>query len=212
MEFSYKLKIPKKRIAVLIGTEGETKGMIEETTGTKLEIDSQEGDVAVTGEDAINLYATREIIKAIARGFNPEKAMLLLKQDYAFELINLSEFDKPTQFKRIKGRVIGKDGKTRRIIEEYTECHLSVYGKTVGIIGRNDTVHIARRAIEMILKGSQHANVYKWLEKMRRQTKRRQIEEKFEDFLRDDIKEKIDKKEKMDKEKDKIDKDKKDIK
>ena len=74
-EFSYELKIPKERVAVLIGKKGEIKKQIEQATNTKLKIDSKEGDVEISGEDALKLYATREIIRAIGRGFNPEIAM-----------------------------------------------------------------------------------------------------------------------------------------
>ena len=38
----------------------------------------------------------------------------------------------------------------------------------------------------MLIKGSPHSNVYKWLEKMRREHLRREHEEKFEDFLREE--------------------------
>lgn len=182
-EFGYQIKIPKERIAILIGKEGKIKREIEESTDTKLEIDSNEGDVMVSGEDALSLYSTREIIKAIGRGFNPDLAMLLLKQDYAFEVITLPDADKKNHLMRIKGRLIGTEGKTRRIIEEMTECYLSIYGKTVAIIGRSDTIHLARKAIEMILTGSPHSGVYQWLEKMHRQYKRREFEENIDDFL-----------------------------
>lgn len=182
-EFGYQIKIPRERIAILIGKKGEVKRQIEEFTHTNLEIDSKEGDVSVSGEDALALYSTREIIKAIGRGFNPDIAMLLTKQDYGFEVITLPEADKKNHLTRIKGRIIGTEGKTRRIIEEMTECFLSVYGKTVSIIGRSDTLHLARKAIEMIIKGSPHSGVYQWLEKMHRQYKRREFEENIDDFL-----------------------------
>ncbi|MEM3373679.1 MAG: KH domain-containing protein [Candidatus Woesearchaeota archaeon] len=183
--FSYEIKIPKERIAVLIGKKGEIKKQIEENTNTKLEIDSKEGDVIVSGEDAILLYSARNIIRAIGRGFNPELAMLLLKQDYSFEIINLPDFENPNQLKRIRGRVIGKEGRTREIIEEMTECYVSVYGKTIGIIGTIESVINAKRAIEMLIKGSPHANVYKWLEKRRREQKKRELEEFY--IKRDNI-------------------------
>ena len=185
-EFSYQVKIPKDRIAVLIGKKGEIKKQLEDNTKTKLNVDSEEGDVSVIGEDALALYCTRDIIRAIGRGFNPEIAMLLLKQDYAFEMINLPDFDKTAQFRRIKGRIIGSEGKSRRLIEEQTECYISVYGKTVSLIGQTEQVSIARRAIEMLIKGSPHSNVYRWLEKMRREVKRREFEEKTEDFMKED--------------------------
>ena len=129
-DFAYQIKIPKDRIAVLIGKKGETKRALEGSLKVNLEIDSHEGDVNISGKDALDLYATREIIRAIGRGFNPEIAMLLLKQDYAFEILTLPETDKKNQMTRVKGRIIGTDGKTRRIIEETTECYLCVYGKT----------------------------------------------------------------------------------
>ena len=54
------------------------------------------------------------------------------------------------------------------MIEELTETNISVYGKTVGIIAEVDSLMIARRAIEMLVEGSAHRNVYKWLEKQRK--------------------------------------------
>jgi ribosomal RNA assembly protein len=174
--FFYELKIPKERIAVLIGKSGETKKKIEEITGTKLDVNSQEGDVSVSGEDAISLYNTRELIKAIGRGFNPDIAQLLLKGDYIFDNINLNDVVKTkNELLRLKGRVIGKDGKSRRLIEELTESFISVYGKTIGMIGESQNVSICRRAVESLLRGSTHASVYKWLEKQRKELKKREL-------------------------------------
>ena len=76
----------------------------------------------------------------------------------------------------MKGRIIGAEGKSRRTIEELTETNVSVYGKTVSIIGLAEGVDMARRAIETLLSGSPHANVYKWLEKKRRELKRAYFE------------------------------------
>ncbi len=176
VEYSYELKVPKNRVAVVIGKEGSVKKEIEEATNTKLSIDSKEGDVFVSGEDALGLYTAREIIKAVGRGFNPDIARLLLKPDYVFEVVDLSEFVKSKEaMLRLKGRVIGKEGKSRRLIEELTECNISVFGKTISIIGMPESAANARRAVESLLRGSTHANVYKWLEKRRRDLKRRAI-------------------------------------
>lgn len=179
IEYSYELRVPKNRVAVVIGKEGNVKKEIEEATKTKLNIDSKEGDVFVTGEDALGLYAAREIIKAIGRGFNPDIAKLLLKQDYVFEVVDVSEFvgKSKESMLRVKGRVIGKEGKSRRLIEELAECNISVFGKTISIIGLPESTANARQAIESLLRGSTHANVYKWLERRRRDLKRRAIME-----------------------------------
>ena len=86
------LKIPRERIAVLIGKEGAIKREIEESTKTRLDIDSKEGDVFISGPDGLGIYTAKEIVTAIGRGFNPEIAMLLLKVDYSFENLNLQEY------------------------------------------------------------------------------------------------------------------------
>lgn len=171
-EFSYELKIPKERIAVLIGKDGAIKNELESQTGAKIHVDSKEGDVKLTSEDSVKLYLLKDIVKAVGRGFNPEIAMQLLKQDYVLELLPLSDYVKnPNQMLRLKGRVIGKGGKARETMEELTETNISVYGKTIAIVGFCDHVAVCKRAVESLLSGSPHSAVYKWLEKHRKATK-----------------------------------------
>tara|TARA_Y100000034_G_C6843673_1_gene381984 strand:- start:222 stop:755 length:534 start_codon:yes stop_codon:yes gene_type:complete len=174
MEFNYELKIPKDRIAVLIGKSGEIKKQIEEYTKTSIDIDSSEGDVVISGEDALGLFTSREVVTAIARGFNPDLAKLLLKGDYSLEVLYIKDYSGDSKKKglRLKGRVIGQEGKARRTIEELTETYISVYGKTISIIGDPKNVANARKAIESLLSGSPHSHIYKWLEKKKREVKR----------------------------------------
>jgi ribosomal RNA assembly protein len=175
-EFGYELKIPKDRVAVLIGRKGETKKHIETVTKTRIDVDSKEGEVSIKGKDALSMYTAKEIVRAIGRGFNPEIAQLLLKQDYSFELLNLADYARSkNDEKRLKGRVIGEKGKSRNTIEELTGAYISVYGKTIALVGEINAVSLARRAVESLLSGSPHANVYKWLEKQRRNLKKKEI-------------------------------------
>jgi ribosomal RNA assembly protein len=167
-DYVYELKIPRERIAVLIGTNGKVKNELELLTKTIIRVDSNEGDVFISGNDPLGLYNTREIVQAIGRGFNPEVAKLLLKPDYCFELVNLSEHSRTANdLKRLRGRVIGTDGKCRRLIEELADVNLSVYGKTICIIGEATRVVVARKAIYSLLQGSPHSKVYQALERER---------------------------------------------
>lgn len=170
--YMHELKIPKARIAVVIGKNGSTKKELEEITETKINIDSKEGLVTIEGKDPIRLYTVKELILAIGRGFSPEVASQLMKQDRIIEVLSLNDFsDKKNQLERVRGRVIGKKGKSREIIENLTETNISVYGKTISIIGLSENVTMARNAIDMLLEGSTHASVYNKLEKYRRKTK-----------------------------------------
>jgi ribosomal RNA assembly protein len=175
-EYIFELKIPKERIAVLIGKKGETKKHIEDLTKAKIDVDSAEGEVFIKGQDTIKLFATREIIKAIGRGFNPESALLLLKPEYCFELININDYIKSkSHLDRLRGRVIGSEGRARKNIEELSETSICVYGKTIGIIGETENVAMARRAIDALLTGSTHSSVYKMMEKIRAIKKKREF-------------------------------------
>lgn len=173
--FIYELKIPLDRVAVLIGQKGDVKRQLETLTHATINVDSQEGEVRLSGTDPLNLYALREIVRAIGRGFSPEIAQLLLKQDYGYEQINILDYAATKNaMLRLKGRVIGEEGKSRRTIEELSECFVSVYGKTVGLIGQLEWLPLARRAIESLLAGSPHATVYRWLERRRKEMRRPQ--------------------------------------
>ena len=169
-DISYELKIPEERIAVLIGANGETKKEIEQETKCHLDI-SKEGDVNITGDDGLMLFTAREIVRAIARGFNPKIAMLLLKTDYMLEIIDMKDIagKNKSTMERLKGRVIGTGGKSRAEIERLTDTHISIYGKTIGMVGEaGDVVH-ARQAVAMLLQGSMHKTVFQFLEKKKKE-------------------------------------------
>lgn len=170
--FHYELKIPKDRIAVLIGKKGDIKQRIEIETKISLDIDSKEADIVLSGDDGLGLYVAKEIVKAIGRGFNPDIAFLLLKPDVGLEVISLEQFapTKNAQI-RLRGRLIGTSGKARGAIEQLTGAFICVYGKTVSIVGEVLALSHARKAVEMLLTGSPHRNVYKWLEKQKKMSR-----------------------------------------
>ena len=164
------VKIPKDRIAVLIGEKGRTKRQVKKETQTKLSIDSKEGVVTINGE-SFQVYLTQHIVKAVARGFNPDIALNLLNENYSLEIINISDLigKSRSDLIRQKSRLIGTKGKARIIIENITNTKISIYGKTVCIIGDTLDVMLARQGIEKLLQGAKHGNVYGWLERQKEQ-------------------------------------------
>ena len=176
------VRIPKERVGILIGPEGKVKQYIESRLNVKLDIDG-EGSVTVTlsetATDPSLLLRAKDIVTAIGRGFPPETAFRLIRnEDDIFDIIDLrlifgrSESD----IKRIKGRIIGTDGKTRRLIEELTEADVVVYGHTIGIIGSFEQADSARNAVQMIIDGCQHHTVYKYLQRKRTELKKEKLE------------------------------------
>lgn len=175
-EYTYELRVPKERVAVLIGKRGSAKKSLEGRTSARIHVDSKEGIVIISGSDSLMLYHTKEVVRAIGRGFNPDLAQLLLKLDYVLEVISIPDYvSSRQQVFRLKGRVIGTEGKSRRIIEELADVHISVYGKTISILGESESVAMARHAVDMLLRGATHSRMYHWLEKKKKGIKTREM-------------------------------------
>ncbi len=177
------LKIPQNRVGALIGKNGDVKKSIEELTGTVLDIDSDDGTVYITPhedmEDPLGVWNANHIVKAIARGFNPDVAMKLIHDDIYLEIIKLPLYIGKSKkaLARYKGRIIGTNGKTRELITELADVDMAVYGKTVSLIGEIDNVLVAKEAIEMILNGSRHKSVYSFLENKKETLKLREFKD-----------------------------------
>jgi ribosomal RNA assembly protein len=154
------IRIPDERIGALIGPKGTVKRMIEKKTGAFLEIDSGSGEVVVTGEGE-GYFKAADVVKAIARGFSPERAYTLFKDDYLLKLIEIVEFvgKSESNLKAKRGRVIGRAGLARKAIEKKTRSLVSVYGKTVGIIAMPEDMQRAVEAVEMLLEGAKHESM-----------------------------------------------------
>ncbi|NLT38582.1 MAG: RNA-processing protein [Methanomassiliicoccus sp.] len=164
------VRIPKERVGALIGTDGETKEFIEKRTGVKMRIDTEgEVDIEDNPEDPLAALKVMDLVKAIGRGFSPHRAFRLLDEDEYLEVIELGDFvgKKGDQLARVRARLIGSNGKTRRIIEDLTGANMSIYGSTVSLVGNSIQLPIAKTAVEMILRGSEHATVYRYLERSR---------------------------------------------
>jgi ribosomal RNA assembly protein len=175
------IKIPEERIGVLVGPNGSVKSLIEERTRTKLEIDSDSGTVTiVSSEDPLLAMRAMDLVKAIGRGFSPERALPLMDDDMLIlEVLDLSKMvGTQNDMARIKGRIIGKDGRTREIMERLSGTKISVYGKTVAILGYPEQIRIARTAMEMLVDGAPHGNVYGFLEKKHRELAQEELREK----------------------------------
>ena len=175
MSFEQVVRIPVERVGAVIGKEGATKRFLEEEMGVKLSVDSKEGLVTVAADSALKTdpFSATRVIEAIGRGFSPQRARRLLDEGTALEVIDLRGYAgrSVNTLERIRGRVIGEKGKSRRVIEELTGCHLSVYGRTVAIIGAAEDVQLASEAVRSLATGSQHKTVYNTLQKAR--TKRK---------------------------------------
>lgn len=171
------VRVPMDRIAVLIGRKGATRKSLEVAAKVSLDIDSKSGDVSIIWDpnetDPVMIMKFPEIIKAIGRGMSPKKAIRLLGDEVFFQLYDMRDWvgKQYLQQKRMRGRLIGSEGKIRKFIESNSGCEMSVYGSTVVIIGDEEGLPLACSAVERILRGSEHSTMVKGMERERRERK-----------------------------------------
>ena len=178
MEQKTFIRIPADRVGALIGPSGKTKKRIEATFRIDITVDGETGNVDIKVKpdqpDVSVLFVARNMIRAIGRGFSPKNAFTLINEDYDLAIMDLEEYvgrSKNAQ-NRVKGRIIGKEGKSRAMIEELTDCLVSVYGGTVGIIGPYEMIPVSKEAVEMLINGSFHKTVWNHLYAYRRKMKK----------------------------------------
>jgi ribosomal RNA assembly protein len=175
------IKVPGERIGVLIGRKGAVIEKIKQECRVNVDVESESGNVIV-GYDSSSLiegnpFKALEIISAIARGFSPERAFKLLHEDVIFQLLDIRDYvgNSQSSMNRLKGRIIGERGKSRRTIEELSGADVSVYGHTVGFIGIFEAIKVAVEAIVLLSKGSAHRSVYAMLQNYRRKLKQEKM-------------------------------------
>jgi ribosomal RNA assembly protein len=181
MIFEKSIRIPNDRIAVLIGKSGIVKSKIQNSCHVTLKIDGDTGEVFITSDgdvEKIQPFKAIEIVIAIGRGFSPENAMTLLDGENTLHVLDLREFAGKSiaNVERIKGRIIGEGGRARRNMENLSGTHISVYGRTVSIIGDASKLRLAVDAISSISNGSMHGAVYDKLEAANRRTKQEKMQ------------------------------------
>ncbi|MET1159848.1 MAG: KH domain-containing protein [Thermoprotei archaeon] len=176
-------KVPLDRIGVLIGQGGRVKEEIMRRTRTNITVDSRTGTVIIEpaspATTALELMKARDIVRAIAYGFSPERAFRLLDEDQILIVIDLKQYvgDKPNHLQRVLGRIIGEGGRARRVLEEMTGTYISVYDTYVAIIGDYESANIAKTAIELLIEGRKHSTVYRYIERETYMLKRRRMRE-----------------------------------
>lgn len=181
MIFEKTILVPLERVGALIGKAGKVKDKIEKICSVSLSIDSQTGEIIVRGSgDVENVmpFKAEEIVLAIGRGFSPDKAMRLLEGENSLHIIDLREFvgKSTAQVERIKSRIIGEGGRVRKNVEELSGAIISVYGRTVAIIGEGEQLRSAVQAITSLSNGSTHGKVYNDLQDSRRRQKMEKLQ------------------------------------
>ena len=158
------IKVPQKRIKAYTDNDSAVLKKLHEDLGVEVKL--SEGDLEIEGDGGA-VWVASMVANAINFGFAPEKAYKLFNDEYYLEVIDLDTFfDRSEKLvERYLARVIGQEGKAKKVLEDLSDAHISVWEHKIAIIGTFEELHDAREAINRLLMGSTHAGVYAYLER-----------------------------------------------
>lgn len=133
-------------------------------TKLKIKISNRGREIYVEG-DPLNEYVAMLVIEAIDFGFKVSSALRIKEQDNLFEVLNIKDYTKRRDLERIRGRIIGKEGRTLKTLRNLTGCDIEVKDNKVGIVGSAEDFENAQNAVISIIRGAKQSNAYAFVEK-----------------------------------------------
>ncbi len=157
------ITIPEERMKFLKKNR-KWKEQLKKLSNVKVELNDE---ISIEDEDPFQVMRVKEVMKAFGRGFVFGVALNLLDEEFFLEVIEVKEFTGKSRKRQLvlKGRVIGTKGKMKKTIENFCDVKIAIYGKTISIIGKWNSLKKAKKAIEILLSGAMHSTVYRFLER-----------------------------------------------
>jgi ribosomal RNA assembly protein len=140
----------------------ENKNKLEKALGVKI---TNIGKNLFVDGPAEKEFVALEVIESIELGFSVHKALLLTEEENILQIINIKDVTKKKNLKEIKARIIGTNGKTLKVLNELTDCQISVSDSKVGLIGDAEYIEEGVNAVKSLILGSKQGNVYTRLER-----------------------------------------------
>jgi len=140
----------------------KNKKHLEERLNVKITNKAREVFIEGKPEDE---YIAEKIVEALNYGFEFKEAMLIKEEDFVLEILLIKNFTRRNDLARIRARIIGKQGRTKKTLCQLTKCFIQVKENEVAILGDPEYIYNAQEAVKSLIKGSKQSNVYKHLEK-----------------------------------------------
>lgn len=138
------------------------KAEIERKAGVDISLSGL--DVRIEG-DTVDVLKTENIMDALFEGFALEESFKLLNEENQLKVVRLNDLTSSgASVEKLKGRIIGRGGRTKELIEELARVSVSVHGDNVSLIGMPEEVGTAKKAVQMLVNGKPHNRVYRYLE------------------------------------------------
>jgi ribosomal RNA assembly protein len=110
-------------------------------------------------------YLALQVLEAINIGFSTEKALRLKEDGIILQTLHIKDITKRGDLERVRGRIIGKKGRTLSTLSKLTNCDISLEDNEIGLIGDAEIMDDAIQSVTSLIQGSKQGNVYTRLER-----------------------------------------------
>ncbi|KAI4291728.1 RNA-binding protein PNO1 [Pancytospora philotis] len=102
-------------------------------------------------------------IQAIIYGFRLDDAMALMKyRDIFMEAFEIGEIRKlkTSHMSRAIGRIIGREGRTKESIENFSKCKFVLHDQRIVVLGCADNIRMAKDGIGRLVQGAEPSSIF----------------------------------------------------
>jgi ribosomal RNA assembly protein len=140
---------------------------IEQELNIKIKVEKKTIIIESKKEDSYLEYISSKIIEAASLGFEIDVAFQLKDVNFSFIKIDIKDIVRESRVNEAISRVIGKQGKTKKLISELGGCDIIVHEHIVGVIASSNTIETAEQALTSLIRGSKPSKIYGFLERNR---------------------------------------------
>lgn len=148
------------------------KTELEEKLDIKITIQGRK--VTIIGSQ-IEEYEASLVLDAINLGFSARKALQLKDESKIFRVLNIKNLTRKKNLQNVRARIIGREGKTKRTIENITNSDIVIKDNEIGIIADAESIEDTITGISNLIRGTKEANTYRYLEKINTKRKRESL-------------------------------------
>src|SRR3989338_1087241 len=128
-----------------------TEEELEKKLNVKIEIDGRK--VIVEG-GPFEEYIASVVLDAMRFGFSAHKSLILKDDRNIFRTVSIKDNTHKKKLKEVRARKIGK---TKKTIENITNCEVIINNNEVGIIGEAESIEEVITAVSNLVRGTKQS-------------------------------------------------------